>query len=68
MSDWRPIDTLPDDIKSCWIAHAPSGVMVVGVRHAIKGVWRLQWADRTLAWLPTHWQPLPEPPSQKSNH
>jgi hypothetical protein len=60
-SEWLPIETLPDDVQTCWICHADTGVMVVATRHRLPGVWRLMWANKTLAWRPTHWQRLPEP-------
>jgi len=61
VSEWQPIETAPDD---------GTDILVVGgmhrkatIRSADSGWWRKAKADG-LQSLPTHWQPLPNPPEQ----
>lgn len=63
MSEWQPIETLPDEVERCWIGHAKSRTMVLGRRDDESPTgWGLMWSDRVIRWMPTHWMHLPEPP------
>jgi len=63
--DWQPIETAPKDgvrILACWAKHAPEFV----------GYGVVIWDAEACSWMeavseavsrPTHWMPLPEPPT-----
>lgn len=62
MSKWQPIDTAPKDGTQflAW-----DGVCVENIKWW-SGMWVTSWcndADYANHGAPTHWMPLPEPPS-----
>lgn len=81
MSEWQPIETAPRDgtfVLGCvkppsgaWIEEyeqwqAPRTVCWRGFHPNAPG--KKQWRDANgRPFLPTHWQPLPEPPKE-NNH
>lgn len=63
MADWQPIETAPRDANPV-LAYTPFDdtcgcTRVLSYAH---GAW-LSWPG-PFEYEPTHWQPLPEPPSQ----
>lgn len=61
--DWRPIETLPQDVKVCWIAHE-TGTMLVAYRDEVDD-WRIEWSHALVSWEPKFWQPIPAPPGRE---
>jgi hypothetical protein len=72
MSDWKPIETAPQDgtpfLAYWWRTHtdgeryeAAQGYVVA---HYMAGRMFPSWIDNE-ADLPTHWMPLPSPPSER---
>lgn len=72
MDEWQPIKTAPKDGSEILLAHANS-VWVdqwipstsYEVRNGEGGCWMMcdQW---TTPEIPSHWMPLPEPPTSKT--
>lgn len=67
MSEWRDIDTAPQDQRSILGCHTNSGLMRVCHRftagddkYEVEGC-----SNAGRYWRPTHWQPLPKPPEAK---
>lgn len=73
MTEWQPIETAPKDGTGILVYGLPSDIE--GVRFTSPGVHAAYWDSidsafclKGASWLgpfikPTHWQPLPEPPS-----
>ncbi len=72
MSDWQPIETVPSDTDvDLWCRAADgsfSSVRVADCRKTVNG-----WATRgdygweplaDFSFVPTHWMPLPPPPTE----
>ena len=57
--EWQSIDTAPRDGTTVLLA-SPRGRMANGNWHQTYGVW--SWPYVLIE--PTHWMPLPDPPSQ----
>lgn len=69
MSDWQPIETAPKDKTKVLVCKGSEGPIIAHQTGA--GVWVHSFLDHTSKWKylsdedrPTHWQPLPKPPSQ----
>jgi hypothetical protein len=66
MSDWQPIETAPKDGTRVLIAHT-------NVWMAVAWFWpcNMHWTEDTASGMklndPTHWMPLPDPPSSDEN-
>ncbi len=66
MTKWQPIETAPRDgtVVLLFQPHSQVGYMFVGVLNN-----RGEWVDNIMGEdhrpTPTHWQPLPEPPTMK---
>ena len=69
MSEWQPIETAPKDGTACLVTY--DGI-VVPARWRLSRIsknlfgWHLDnWSDLDIefAMNPTHWMPLPEPPT-----
>jgi len=63
MTHWQPIDTAPDTPKGVILLYCPppgEGV-TAGYRGGLMQ-WR-GWHDDYLDVQPTHWMPLPDPPT-----
>jgi hypothetical protein len=58
---WLPISTAPKGGKPVWV-YCPTEYQTSAVYH--EGRWK-QDIRRTASVLPTHWRPLPPPPSQE---
>lgn len=63
---WQTIDTAPKDGTSilAWPCYSGHGVCQVEWKamKRVKGRWEHQWG-RCVPIAPTHWMPLPEPPT-----
>ena len=62
MSEWKPIETAPDnyDVVLIYQQEGPGNAAGVGQGHRTLNGWvfqATQWRAE-----PTHWMPLPEPP------
>lgn len=66
MSEWQKIETAPKDTLLL-LACANWPLMVKGRPVPIKvgGYWDDQWNIFGASWVPTHWMPLPNPPSDE---
>lgn len=62
LSEWQPIETAPKEVKVIVWSQA---IVCPCIAYRIEG----QWADSEGDWdlrddeQPTHWMPLPEPPT-----
>ena len=67
-SKWKPIETAPRDgtvILATWIVNKRRGKWTVQPVIFSCGVWLHAWdEDADLPLGPTHWMPLPEPPTK----
>jgi hypothetical protein len=69
MSEWQPIETAPHDTRVLvWIPpwYGPSDGKII-----VASKFTLGWIDDEAIFLqskPTHWQPLPAPPTTESIH
>ncbi|MGH6848470.1 MAG: DUF551 domain-containing protein [Methylocella sp.] len=66
MRKWRTIETAPMDGTSI-LVFSPVDYAVLEASPQI-GVWIGRWVtawDHTVITAPTHWMPIPEPPSAK---
>ena len=65
--DWQPIETAPDDGTEVELGRVGCGDIHRGIW--ARGRWRDPIFDDPLFWCgdpePTHWQPLPAPPSPR---
>jgi hypothetical protein len=69
MTDWQPIETAPKD--GTWLLvgeHRYAHPFVARwTEHPTGGYWQQDnqgvWDDDMGYWQPTHWQPLPVPPT-----
>lgn len=59
MSEWQPIETAPKD--GTWFLAYEADVPMYTAHWDEDGWYDLEWKCR-----PTHWMPLPEPPSGPS--
>ncbi|MGL6052622.1 MAG: DUF551 domain-containing protein [Aeromonas salmonicida] len=64
MTEWQPIDTAPKDGTPCLVAH--SEIMMVGY-YGWSDAFGEHWTSCSCiedyySFIPTHWQPRPEPP------
>lgn len=59
-SNWRPIAEAPRDGTSILACHA-GGNSVWKIRWGLDGKWGM--SGYPIFWEPTHWQPLPSPPT-----
>lgn len=58
MNEWQPIDTAPKDGTQILACFKGQFDWVIFIAHSDKSrVWAAGYAS------PTHWQPLPKPPS-----
>lgn len=57
---WQPIETAPKD-KGVRVLVTWDALVAVGERSSLGGWWVDEWAEYK---KPTHWMPLPEPPSE----
>lgn len=67
MSEWQTIDTAPDDGREIIVYFGKDNPKIVETASADGVWWRSRRSSRR---TPTHWQPLPQPPStsqEKSN-
>jgi hypothetical protein len=67
MSEWQPIETAPKDGTPVFIAWAGTNFHPM-VAHAEDGVWGYLMPDLAFYHAsrpPTHWMPLPPPPTIK---
>lgn len=62
-SPWRDIATAPKDGTKIW-CFTPGGYQVVLTWYA--DAWRNGQDWNRATWEPTHWQPLPSPPSNET--
>lgn len=64
MSEWQPIETAPKDGTK--VLGWDGGTMTTVEWYELGGYWSLlavgAWAEDS-EWVPTHWMPLPEPPT-----
>ena len=67
MSEWQPIETAPQDGTQILVF----GHDTFAVAEFRNGEWRdmgdIGWGGFYAEVMPTHWMPLPEPPSNLSN-
>ena len=70
-SKWQPIETAPRDgtvILATWIVNKRRGKWTIQPVIFSCGVWLHAWdEDEDLPLEPTHWMPLPEPPTKGEN-
>jgi len=73
MSEWQLIDTAPKDGTEiiCWPGLRKNNSSVMGAWLNTRG--GPCWYDLAVGhhngyWKPTHWMPMPEPPSLENNH
>lgn len=55
---WQPIETAPKNKQAICFSPAKHG------RNSLAEWMRIQYLDETPFRIPTHWQPLPEPPKE----
>jgi len=58
---WKPIDTAPKGEEVLVYVPRRMGALFVNAKNATGAQW---WGRNVGALSPTHWQPLPEPPSE----
>lgn len=67
MNEWQPIESAPKDGSSilAWPCYSGNGVSQVQWRDMKRtpGRWEHQWG-RGVPVEPTHWMPLPKPPTK----
>ena len=65
MADWQPIETAPKK-KRVLVVGAEGGRQEIAHIYQIVegGRWRWWSGNDVLPFSPTHWQPLPAPPSE----
>lgn len=75
-NEWRPISEAPRDgrLVLLWIPHPDGGCVIApSVESVEAGAWEKakiyhlngEWPD--VRWNPTHWMPLPTPPTEASD-
>jgi hypothetical protein len=65
MSEWKPIESAPKDGTEVLLAY-PGGIVKSGKWTLFGGYYEEHWADGERPRFgadPTHWMPLPPPPS-----
>lgn len=68
MSEWRSIETAPDDgrLILAWVRF-PSGEGNLNIiQRDVEGEWFDDAGFELGPYMPTHWMPLPEPPVSSS--
>lgn len=60
---WQPIETAPKDGKSILVCNHKNGVTQCAVYLSKR--WLTTWQHEEITTDPTHWMPLPAPPSQE---
>ena len=65
---WQPIETAPKDgsaiLISFWRFAKPGGERGAAIAHFVNGVWVDDEDEGGQFHPPTHWQPLPTPPTE----
>ena len=63
MMTWQAIESAPRDGENVLITDG--GRIFLAYQMSPPGVWRSAWGgdNMTLTFAPTHWMPLPEPPT-----
>ncbi len=62
MSEWQDIETAPKDGSLLLLCMSPHrGYLEVPMK--VGGYWGERWNIFGGSWIPTHWQPLPSPPT-----
>ena len=69
MSEWMPIETVPDDLHDIIGVNENGFIQVCKRKLFAKGVWEYFRNDEhapghSWSMIPTHWMPLPEPPKE----
>jgi hypothetical protein len=69
MEDWQPIETAPVDGRQFLAVHAGSRVQRISWHGKTSHIPLYGWChgddpEDIDLWRPTHWQPLPEAPSE----
>lgn len=67
MGGWQPIESAPKDGTEI-LLYCPTSEVFVGIYCAGWGRgWAPRFYDDTPDFIPTHWMPLPDPPSAASS-
>lgn len=65
--EWQPIETAPKNGRGAFWAAAAYEVHGSGAMEPVYvdfyGDWRNLYTKQVIAWKPTHWMPLPPPPT-----
>jgi hypothetical protein len=67
-NEWQPIETAPKDrlLLLCCVGWKPSEAKGEPWPVKVGGWWNGVWNIFGASWRPTHWMPLPAPPSARS--
>lgn len=67
MCEWQDVETAPKDGTEIWMyfPHAMMGAMQSQARWQLSDLGHHRWLGHAEGYLgtPTHWMPLPDPPS-----
>jgi len=66
-NEWQPIETAPKDGTNILVFEndneSDAEVMIANY-YGGNGHWSISWDDRGIEINPTHWMPLPKPPTK----